>query len=64
MAVLRTRDLFSTMEEARDLINRSVIDKGESYKIVCSNQKSHVICCRTVEPLYKNMLGTPNFIRI
>ena len=49
MAVLRTGDLFSTMAEARDLINRSVIDKGESYKIVCSNQKSHVICCRSAK---------------
>ena len=36
------------MEEARDLINRSVIDKGESYKVVCSNKKSHIICCRSV----------------
>jgi len=46
MAVLHAGGLFSTMAEARDLINRSVIDKGESYRIVCSNQKSHVICCR------------------
>ena len=49
MAIPRTGDLFSTMEEARDLINRSVIDKGESYKVVCSNKKSHVICCRSAE---------------
>jgi len=46
MAVLHTGDLFSTIEEARDFINRSVIDKGESYKVVCSNKKSHVLCCR------------------
>ena len=45
MAVLCTGDLFSTIEEARDLINRSIIDKGESYKVVCSNKKSHVLCC-------------------
>ena len=49
MAVLRTGDLFSTMAEARDLINRSVIDKGELYKIVCSNHKSHIICYRSAK---------------
>ena len=49
MAIPRTRDLFSTIEEARDLINRSVINKGESYKVVCSNKKSHVICCQSAE---------------
>jgi hypothetical protein len=43
MAALCTKDLFSTMEEARDFINRFVIDKGESYKVICSNQKSHVL---------------------
>ena len=46
MAVLYTGALFSSMEEARDLINRSVLDKGESYKVLCSNKKSHVLCCR------------------
>jgi hypothetical protein len=49
MTVLRTGDLFSTMEEARDLINRSVIDKGESYRVVCSSQRSHVISCRSAK---------------
>jgi hypothetical protein len=33
MAVLHTGDLFSSIEEARDLINRSVLDKGELYKV-------------------------------
>lgn len=46
MAVFHTGALFSSMEEARDLINRSVLDKGESYKVLCSNKKSHVLCCR------------------
>jgi hypothetical protein len=46
MAMLRTGDLFSTIEEARDLINRSVIDKGESYKVVYSNRKSHILYYR------------------
>ena len=48
MAVLHTGDLFSSIEEARDLINRSVLDKRELYKVVCSNKKSHVLCCRGV----------------
>jgi hypothetical protein len=39
--------LFSTIEEARDFINRTIIDKGESYKVICSNQKSHVLTCRS-----------------
>jgi hypothetical protein len=37
------------MEEARDRINRHVIDKGESYKVICSNQKSHVLGCRSAK---------------
>ena len=46
--MLYIRDLFSTIEEARDLINRSVINKGESYKVVCSNKKSHVLCYHSI----------------
>lgn len=49
MATLHTGDLFSSMEEARDHINRYVIDKGESYKVICSNKKSHVLGCRSAK---------------
>ena len=46
MTVLRTGDLFTSMGEARDLVNRSIVDRGESYKVVCSNQERYVLTCR------------------
>ena len=34
---------FPTILSARDAINRSVIDNGESYKIYTSNARVHII---------------------
>lgn len=37
---------FPTILSARDTINRSVIDNGESYKIHTSNARVHIVQCR------------------
>jgi hypothetical protein len=37
---------FPAILSARDAINRSVIDNGESYKIHTSNSRVHIIQCR------------------
>ena len=39
-------DLFPTIEEARDTINRHVLDEGESYKVYKSNSCRHIIICK------------------
>ena len=37
---------FPTILSARDMINRSVMDNGESYKMHTSNARIHIIQCR------------------
>jgi hypothetical protein len=37
------------MEEAGDRVNRYVIDKGESSKVICFNQKSYVFGFRSAK---------------
>jgi hypothetical protein len=39
-------DLFPTMEQARDAINRYVLDEGESYKVYKSDSRCHIIICK------------------
>jgi hypothetical protein len=44
--MLSINDLFLTIKEARDIINRHVLDKGESYKVYKSNSCRHIIICK------------------
>ena len=46
MAVFHAGGMASSMEEARDLINQSVLDKRELYKVVCSNKNGYVLYYR------------------
>ena len=49
--MLVINNLFSIIEEAKDIINRYVLDKGKSYKVYKSD------CCRYIiiykDPVYK-----------
>jgi hypothetical protein len=44
--MLSINDLFLTIEEARDAINRHVLDEGESYKVYKSDSCRHIIICK------------------
>ena len=44
--MLSTNDLFLTIKEARDAINRHVLDEGESYEIYKSDSCRHIIICK------------------
>jgi hypothetical protein len=44
--MLSINDLFPTIEEARDAINRHVLDEGESYKVYKSDSRRHIIICK------------------
>jgi hypothetical protein len=46
MPRLELGQTFPTILIARDAINRSVIDNGESYKIHTSNARVYIIQCR------------------
>ena len=39
-------DLFPMIEQARDAINRHVLDEGESYKVYKSDSRRHIIICK------------------
>jgi hypothetical protein len=41
--MLAINDLFSTIKEARDIINRYVLDKEESYKVYKSDCRRRII---------------------
>jgi hypothetical protein len=41
--MLAVNDLFSSIKEARDAINRHVLDKGESYRVYKSDCHRHII---------------------
>ena len=44
--MLAINNLFSIIEEAKDAINRYVLDKGKSYKIYKSNCRRYIIICK------------------
>jgi hypothetical protein len=44
--MLSINDLFLTIEEARDTINRHVLDEGESYKAYKSDSCRYIIICK------------------
>ena len=39
-------DVFPTMQEAKDSINRHVLDEGESYKVYKSDKTRHIVVCK------------------
>jgi hypothetical protein len=41
--MLAVNDLFSSIEDARDAINRHVLDEGESYRVYKSDGRRHII---------------------
>jgi hypothetical protein len=41
--MLVVNDLFSSIEEARDAVNRNVLDEGESYRVHKSDCRRHII---------------------
>jgi hypothetical protein len=41
--MLIVNDLFSSIKEARDAINRHVLDKGEPYRIYKSDYRCYII---------------------
>ena len=49
--MLAINDLFSTIEEARDTINRHVLNEGKSYKVYKSDCRRHIIICK--DPICK-----------
>ena len=44
--MLSINDLFLTIKEARDTINRHVLDKEKSYKVYKSDSRRHIIICK------------------
>jgi hypothetical protein len=42
-------DTFSSMEDARDAVQRHVLDDGESYKTTKSDKKRYIIVCKDNE---------------
>ena len=44
--MLAINDLFSTIKEARDAINRHVLDEGEFYKVYKSDCRRYIIICK------------------
>ena len=44
-------DVFSTMEEAKEAINRHILDEGESYKVYKSDSRRHIVVCK--DSVYK-----------
>ena len=39
-------DLFPTIEQAQDIINRYILDEGESYKVYKSDSYYYIIICK------------------
>jgi hypothetical protein len=44
--MLAVGDAFSNIQEAREAINRSVLNDGESYKVYKSDSKRHILQCK------------------
>ena len=39
-------DTFASITEAREAINRHVLDDGESYRVYKSDSKRHILVCK------------------
>jgi hypothetical protein len=39
-------DTFASIVEAREAINRHVLDDGESYRVYKSDSKRHILVCK------------------
>jgi len=39
-------DTFATIAEAREAINRHVLDDGESYRVYKTDTKRHILLCK------------------
>jgi MuDR family transposase len=44
--MLAIGDKFPNIQEAREAINRSVLNDGESYKVYKSDSKRHIVQCK------------------
>jgi hypothetical protein len=44
--MLAVNDLFSSIEKARDAINRHVLDEGQSYRMYKSDCRRYIIICK------------------
>jgi MuDR family transposase len=44
--MLTIGDSYPTIQEAREAINRSILDDGESYKVYKSDSKRHILKCK------------------
>jgi hypothetical protein len=58
--MLVINDLFSTIKEARDAINRHVLDEGESYKVYKTDCRRHIIICKN--PVCKFRISFASFV--
>jgi hypothetical protein len=47
------KDTFLTIQEAREAINRHVLDEGESYKVYKSDSHCHIIVCKDATCKFK-----------
>jgi hypothetical protein len=48
LIILLINNLFPTIKKARDIINRYVLNKGESYKVYKSDSRYYIIICKKV----------------
>jgi hypothetical protein len=39
-------DTFDTIAEAKEAVNRTILDIAESYKVYKSNTKRHILICK------------------
>ena len=44
-------DVFSTIEEAKEAINRHILNEGESYKVYKSDSRRYIVVCK--DSVYK-----------
>ena len=44
--MLKLKDEFESISAARAAITKFVLDQGELYKLVASNKKRYIICCK------------------
>ena len=46
VAIVQLNDQFQSIDAARDAIKAYVLDQGESYTTVASDQKRYIIACK------------------
>ena len=49
--MLIINDMFSSIQEARDTINRHILDEGKSYKVLKSDSRHYIVIYK--DPVYK-----------